>query len=152
RASAGLGKPLLAAETLLAALPSKTDVSPQKWADCASHFLDAAEPGRARQTLETYFAEYEGRVTTYACYLTAPWRAYASILIGQGEAERALEFAERAAAHPHKVPADDFMRIECLAHLGRKAEARQALEAFRSEYEGALPFDRAQATLGQLGC
>ncbi|MGE0495276.1 MAG: tetratricopeptide repeat protein [Vulcanimicrobiota bacterium] len=152
RASAGQGKLLLAAETLLEALPSKSDVSPQKWADCARHFLEGGEAGRARQTLETYFAEYEPRVTTYACYLTAPWRLYASILAGQGEPDRALEFAERAAAHPNKVPADDFMRIQCLAHLGRVAEARESLEAFRPEFEGALPFDQAEATLRGLGC
>lgn len=151
RASAGLGKPLLAAETLLEALPARADVSPQKWADCARHFLEGGEVARARQTLETYLADYEPRVTTYACYLTAPWRLYALILAGQGEPDRALEFAERAAAHPDKVPADDFVRIECLAHLGRVAEARESLEAFRAEFAGTLPFAQAEATLHRLG-
>jgi TolB-like protein/Flp pilus assembly protein TadD len=49
-----------------------------------------------------------------------------------GEPARALELAERAAQLPHAHAQIEAIRIACLVKVGREAEAREAMEAFRA--------------------
>ena len=125
-------------------------VSPQKWADCASNFLEAGETQRAREVLELYLSSYESEVSAYASYATAPWRTYARILLIAGEHSRALEFAERAATASAHVPADEFIWIECLAHNGQHERAKTEM-AKRDTFKGTVPYALAAKTLAERG-
>jgi len=153
RALAGQGKPLLAAEAKLQALRGKREgswaVSPQDWAECAGYFMKGGDPRRAREVLETYFADYAGKVDAYKRDVTAPLRTYAEILISLGEAETALAYAERAVAERDHVPADEFIWIRCLAGTGQIDKARREFAA-RAKYAGTIPYKQTEAALGSL--
>jgi predicted Zn-dependent protease len=153
RALAGQGKLLLAAETKLQELRGKTEgnwaVSPQDWAECAGYFLKGGHPWRAREVLEAYFADYAGKVDAYKCYVTAPLRAYAEILVSLGEAETALVYAERAVAERDRVPADEFIWIRCLAETGQIDRASREFAA-RAEYAGTIGYKQTEAVLKSL--
>ncbi|MGG6241750.1 tetratricopeptide repeat protein [Nodosilinea sp. AN01ver1] len=156
RVLTGQGHNLLAAELQLKAVLAsgeshdKWAVSPQAWADCANYFLEASEVQKARETLELYFARYEERVDAYACYATAPWRIYASILAKTGEVSAALDFAQKAALHPGHAPADEFVWIECLAHSGQLERARSEF-AKRADFKGTVSYELTSKTLQGLG-
>ena len=53
-----------------------------------------------------------------------------------GEPEPALELAERAVRLPHAHAQIEVIRIACLVKVGREADARQAMAAFRVEHPG----------------
>jgi predicted Zn-dependent protease len=81
-------------------------VCPQTWADCAEEFAKAGDSALAVQLLEEYLTKHACRVTSYACYETAPLRLLARLLDERGEHKRAEDLRARARASPHKVPAD----------------------------------------------
>jgi hypothetical protein len=149
------GKPMLAAETKLEELqscsPEDWSASGQGWADCARYFLEAGAPERALETLDIYFARYEGKQKGYEVYAPAPYRMRAKTLLMLCRPHEALAAAERACAAPHSVPADKFVRICARAAVGEKDRAVGELQQLRGEYEGTLPFDEAVAELKRLG-
>ena len=155
RTLAGQGSFLLAAETKLRDLittsdePGRWSVSPQGWADCANYFIEAGDLLKAKDVLEMYFERYEKKVEAYLIYTTAPWRAYASILLKTGDVQTAYQFACKAAQHPKHVPADEFVWIECLAHRGQIEAAEKELLA-RAEFERTVPYVAASETVSNL--
>jgi predicted Zn-dependent protease len=155
RIEAGAGKPLLAAERLLATLiatPAEDwSANGQKWADCAFNFIKAGEPGRALDALAVYFERYEGKQRGYEVYRPAPYRARAKALLDVGRADDALEAINTACADQNSVPADKFMRVQVLAALGRGAEALSEFNALRATYEGTDPFNETLAVLRANG-
>lgn len=99
-------------------------VSPQVWADCARALLNAGEHDGARKLLEEYFDAYAQKVTSYACYETAPMRMLAKLLADSGNTDEALWYAKRAYSSTHKVPADIMAYALALEAASRWEEAR----------------------------
>jgi tetratricopeptide (TPR) repeat protein len=132
RAAASTGNHQQAADDRLAELRLQPDgphagmgVSPQNWADSAQSFIKAGNPAKAKELLETYFAEYEAKVTKYACYETAPMRTLAKLFLESGEIARASELARRAYQSKHRVPADFLMLALALEATKEIDEARK---------------------------
>jgi predicted Zn-dependent protease len=134
------GKYLQAAELMLADLletkPDHWSANGQKWADCAGHFLRAGAADRALAALDVYFERYEGQQRGYKVYLSAPYRARAKALLTTGRPDEALAAIESACACEGSVPADQFVRVQALAALGRVEEARAAFASMQVKYAG----------------
>lgn len=131
RVAESLGDVHRAAEERLKELRAKPDgphkgrgVSPQVWADCASTLMKVGEHDAARQLLDEYFDAYAQKVTSYACYETAPMRMLAKLLVDSGNTDEGLRYANRAYSSRHRVPADILAYALALEAASRWEEAR----------------------------
>jgi tetratricopeptide (TPR) repeat protein len=132
RSAESLGDHQSAADGRLAELRAHPDgpykgmgVSPQKWADCAESFINAGNNAKGREVLEEYFANFAGKVTSYADSETAPMRMLARLLILSGDFTRACEFAGKAYNSKHKCPTDVLVYAEALEASGDIVNARR---------------------------
>lgn len=132
RAAESLGNFQGAAEDRLKGLRGRPDgphpgmgVSPQSWADCATAFINSGNHSKAKELLEEFFREHTSKVTSYACYETAPMRLLAKLLIQAGDFVRAREFAHRAYNSKHHCPMDVLIYALALEASGDPANARR---------------------------
>ncbi len=127
RTLAGLGENRSAGEAWLRELRDRPEgphagmgVCPQTWADCAEQFAKSGDNARAIELLEEYLARHAARVTSYACYETAPLRLLARLLIQSGKSDRGFELARTAYSNlKHRCPADfvDYgLALEAVGH------------------------------------
>ncbi len=143
RALSDLEESIAAGEEKLRTLRSHPDgkygmgVSPQGWADCARYFLDGVDRDRAKSVLEEYFDAYEAKVRKYVRYATAPMRLMATILLAEGDLERARALTERAVAHDHSCPRDHEVHGMVLAACGEI----DAAEAIYAQWTDGFPPD-----------
>lgn len=101
-------------------------VSPQKWADCATYYVEAKNHARARELLQSYFDDYAANVSSYVNQETAPMRLMSKVLLEAGETESALDYARRAYSSDHNVPADVLAFAIALEATGDAPGARKA--------------------------
>jgi len=132
RAMASLGDHQSAAEDRLRDLNAHPDgrhegmgVCPQDWADCAQAFINAGNHSKALELLENYFSQYAHKVSSYACYETAPMRMLANLLIQTGDSDRAVKLASDAYASDHQCPMDVLNYALVLESSGDLVAARQ---------------------------
>ena len=136
KALAGTGNLQLAAQETLKALRAHPEgkyagmgVCPQDWADCAEAFVKAGDVKTATALLEEYLAKYAQKVTSYACYTTAPLRMLARFLLQAGDADRAAGLARTAYSNiQHRCPMDILVYALTLEAIGHKEEALQVAE------------------------
>jgi len=142
RALAGTGKLRLAADEQLRSLREHPDgkyvgmgVSPQAWADCAEAFVKAGRAAQAVDLLDEYLEVHAKKVSSYACYETAPLRTLARLLL-QVDPDRAVGLARTAYLNVrHRCPADFVVYALALEAAGQDAEALHvADEALAQNY------------------
>jgi tetratricopeptide (TPR) repeat protein len=100
-------------------------ICPQSWAECADYYRAAGDDQAALDVLDDYFRDHADKVTSYACYTTAPMRRYAELMLDRGEPESAVRVMRQAFAHPARCPRDGLVWLRALVAAGRYDEARR---------------------------
>jgi tetratricopeptide (TPR) repeat protein len=101
-------------------------ICPQSWAECADYYRAAGNDSAALAVLDDYFRDYSDKVTSYACYTTAPMRRYAELMLDRGDPESAVRVMREAFAHPARCPMDGLVWLRALVAAKRYEEARRA--------------------------
>ena len=157
---AELGDFVTAGEELRAALALSQEITSPLWVRIAAGTLTSAlvEGGRhdeAQAVLDEYLSQ-DIPMTTLAGRIL--WASAADLALTTGDAERALQLADRliqtlpgTASRP--IPRLELLRGQALTALGRHAEAEQALQAAHetAEWSRARPLQwRILAARGRL--